>query len=799
MAFESKADRLFFGGSAGGGKPLPLSTPVPTPGGWATIGTLQVGDEVFDEQGSVAHVTGLSDIETPVTYEFTFDDRTTIRSGATHRWLTFTDKERLRLLKSTPEWQAARRAKRPSRATGNRGWYVTEVLTERNKKLSKTPEPPPTGKIRTTQEIVDTLKVRNGSRTNHAIPLAKALVLPEADLSDPYKAGRAVSRAKLYYRENQTISLDYMRGSYDQRLALLQGILDPGAYVNRAGSVEFETTNKRLATQVVELVVSLGIKTGITEAPVVVDGVYYGERWRLKFTTTVPVFRDTEKLAKLPTETRQTQQFRYIVDAQLVEPEPMRCISVDSPSRLYLAGTQMVPTHNSDLLLGAALTSHTRSIIFRRESKQLGRLVSRLLTIYGSRGGYSSHPEHRLALPNDRLIRFGGVQHPGDEESFQGQDHDYYGFDELTQFLESQFRYLITWNRTTKAKQRCRVIATGNPPTSPEGEWVIQYWAPWLESTHPNPAMPGELRWFISDENGEDQEVEDSKPIRVPWDDDPIIPLSRTFIASSVEDNPFLMAAGYKAQLQGLPEPLRSQMLRGDFTSGRDDNAWQVIPSAWVEAAQERWTPDRPKMPMSALGVDVAQGGVDHSVLVARYGDWFSEPIGIPGRETPDSPTMAGHVVAALRDGAPAHIDADGVGGEVYGHLNGQNANVVAMYGNKESFARALDNKMGFFNTRSERHWRMREALDPSKGSRLALPKHPRIKADLCAPRWSLQGRGKIKVEAKEDIIKRIGRSPDYGDAIILAMVPGNENGETRRKPGTVTVEGVGGYDPLSY
>jgi hypothetical protein len=114
--------------------------------------------------------------------------------------------------------------------------------------------------------------------------------------------------------------------------------------------------------------------------------------------------------------------------------------------------------------------------------------------------------------------------------------------------------------------------------------------------------LPGELRWFISDENGKDQEVESSEPIKVTWDDELIVPLSRTFIASSVEDNPFLMAAGYRAQLQNLPEPLRSQMLRGDFKKGRNDHEWQVIPSAWVEMAQERWTNEKPKMPMSALG-----------------------------------------------------------------------------------------------------------------------------------------------------------------------------------------------------
>lgn len=509
-------------------------------------------------------------------------------------------------------------------------------------------------------------------------------------------------------------------------------------------------------------------------------------RRRLEWTLVIPLFLQ-------PDNERLIDSIEYEQDGEAV------CIAIGHPDGLFVVGEGCVVTHNSDLLLGTALTAHTRSIIFRRESRMLGRMVSRLLSIHGSRAGYSGHPEHRLVLPDNRLIRFGGVQHLGDEEAFQGQDHDLYGFDEVTQFLEQQFRYLITWNRTTKPGQRCRVIATGNPPTTPEGEWVVDYWGPWLNDQYPNPAMPGELRWFTSDEHGRDIEVDGPGPHKVPWSDEPIMALSRTFIPSSVEDNPFLMAAGYKAQLQALPEPLRSQMLRGDFKRGRDDHAWQVIPSAWVEMAQDRWTDDRPKVPMSALGVDVAQGGRDETVLQARYADWFAEPKAFPGQSTPDSPTTAGLVISALRDGAPAHIDAVGVGGEVYGHLNGQGAHVVPMYGGKPSMARALDNKIGFVNKRAEWYWRMREALDPSNGRAIALPKHPRIKSDLCAPRWSLQ-RGGIKVEIKEEIVKRLGRSPDYGDALVYANVPGNEAGEVkRRQRGTVIVEGIGGFDPLRY
>lgn len=419
----------------------------------------------------------------------------------------------------------------------------------------------------------------------------------------------------------------------------------------------------------------------------------------------------------------------------------------------------------TDLIVGLALTQHRRSIVFRREHKQLSGLVERVMQVRRTRDGYNGQ-ENRWNLPDGRLIRLGGMQHPGDEQAYQGQPFDLMAFDELTQFQEQQFRYVLTWNRSTDPTQRCRVVGATNPPTTAEGEWVIRFWAPWLDDQHPNPALPGELRWFVSTEDG-DREVEGPDPVLI--DGEEITPRSRTFIPSSVEDNPFLMSTGYKATLQSLPEPLRSQMLRGDFTAGREDDPWQVIPTGWVRAAQDRWKPEKPKLPMSSLGVDVAMGGGDNTVLLARYGDWFAEPFVKSGRETPDSGTTAGLVVAMVRDGAAACIDVVGPGGEVYGHLNGQGMNVVALNGAKPSTERSVDGKLGFVNLRAQLYWRMREALDPMAEYPLALPPSASLRADLCAARWKMTPRG-IQVEAKPDIIKRLGRSPDYGDAAVYAL-----------------------------
>lgn len=416
----------------------------------------------------------------------------------------------------------------------------------------------------------------------------------------------------------------------------------------------------------------------------------------------------------------------------------------------------------TDLGIGLALTAHRRAIIYRREAKQLYAIIDRMMEVLGSRVGFNSTTG--IWRLKDKQVELGGVKDPGDERAYQGRAHDLKVFDEISHFEERQFRFLCGWLRTTEQGMRTRILCTGNPPTDAEGEWVIRYFAPWLDPAHPEPAKPGELRWFAMID-GEEREV---GPAPFEHDGDLITPQSRSFIPSRVEDNPFLMQTGYKAMLQALPEPLRSQMLKGDFGAGQEDDPWQLIPTAWVKAAQERWRPQREGR-MSALGMDIARGGRDQTVLVPRYGAWFGELQRFPGSSTPDGPSAAALAVGAARDGAPIQLDVIGVGGSVYDHLKGNNIRCVAMHGSERSGAYDRSGKLGFVNKRAEWWWKLREALDPDYGSQIALPSDNKLRADLCAPRWKITARG-VQVESKEDVIKRLGRSPDCGDAVVYAL-----------------------------
>src|SRR5579884_2803853 len=74
-AIHSKAQMLLYGGASGGGKRLDIETPIPTPTGWTDMGSLQVGDPVFDESGNVAEVTFASPIRVATeSYRVIFDD-----------------------------------------------------------------------------------------------------------------------------------------------------------------------------------------------------------------------------------------------------------------------------------------------------------------------------------------------------------------------------------------------------------------------------------------------------------------------------------------------------------------------------------------------------------------------------------------------------------------------------------------------------------------------------------------------------------------------------------------------------
>lgn len=447
----------------------------------------------------------------------------------------------------------------------------------------------------------------------------------------------------------------------------------------------------------------------------------------------------------------------------------------------------------TDLAIGKALTKHKVTAMFRRVGTELTAIEDRLRAIIGNDKGYNGQKRiWRQPVEGVQQIEFGSVPNAGDETNYQGRPKDLLVIDEAANFLESQVRFLMGWVRTTTPGQLCQTLMCFNPPTSAEGRWIVEFFAPWIDPGYAGVrAAPGELRYFAMIK-GKELEVPDARPFVIDRNDtaldakncvrlyefdrkqykpdDIIQPQSRTFIPARISDNPYLLGTGYMATLQAMPEPLRSQMLYGDFAAGMKDDPWQVIPTAWVEAAMKRWSPKLPKPEMTSIGCDVARGGDDNTIISRRHGEWFDELLAYPGKQTPDGPSVAGLVMANMRDNAPIQIDVIGVGASPYDFLKSSNQQVMGVNVSEASRATDRSGRLTFSNLRSELWWRAREALDPANNRAIALPPDARLLKDLCTPKWHLQSM-KIYVQSREEIIKEIQRSPDYASAVILALI----------------------------
>lgn len=379
------------GGAPGAGKMLCLQTPLATPSGWTTMGAIRRGDTLFDECGNPCRVLQVHAIvHSRRSYAVTFSDGETLIADAEHLWRTSTKRERTAAYRRTDEARARRRAKRSAQ-----GWYDSSLAVWREPKISVT------GSVRTTREIADSLHV--GAHVNHSIERTAPLKCPRVILPvPPYTLGvwlgdgstgvgaytgldpevaehvRAEGyavRERNYGQRASTWSVyglaahlrtagvlyekhipaEYLRASIAQRLELLRGLMDTDGECGRNGQCGFSTTNVGIRDGFYELLTSLGIKANFVERRTRCAGKDYGPHWRFTFSAAMVVFYITRKARRQITPKRGVDGRRYITRIQRVRSVPMRCISVDSPSKLYLAGRGMVPTHNTTLLLQLAV------------------------------------------------------------------------------------------------------------------------------------------------------------------------------------------------------------------------------------------------------------------------------------------------------------------------------------------------------------------------------------------------------------------------------------------------------------
>lgn len=429
--------------------------------------------------------------------------------------------------------------------------------------------------------------------------------------------------------------------------------------------------------------------------------------------------------------------------------------------------------------LGLGLTKHRKTLYLRRQATQLQDVSLRAQELLrpGDRWRSSGHGG-LLTTHDGRTIEFGGCDNEADKQKYKGRAHDLKFWDEVVDFPESVYTFVNGWNRTTLLSQRCRVVCASNPPTTPEGEWVNRRWGAWLDPKAANRAGPGELRWYTTIGDKE-EEFPGASPVTSGTRT--YHPRSRTFIPGDMLD--LLLQTGYENTLATLPEPLRSIYLNGDFGAAKQDHRWQLIPTRWVELAMERWAERyKSRGPLVMVGQDVAMEGADWCVTAPRYGERQPEKGAVIGRltrkrgkETREGKDVVAMVLAAGGgvEGVTTNVDAIGIGKTAVdsAKLMGVKGFQPVIVSNVANWRDPRIPQMKFLNVRAAMMWRVRSLLDPERGTAdtlLALPPDPELKADLTAAHYGTSPGG-IKVESKDDIQKRIGRSTDAGDAVALS------------------------------
>jgi hypothetical protein len=448
---------------------------------------------------------------------------------------------------------------------------------------------------------------------------------------------------------------------------------------------------------------------------------------------------------------------------ELPAPFPKQQLVIDSlADQILFGGT--AGCAKSYTLLFLALAYHQRSIIFRTEYKQMRQMIDDSRELIGINGRLNEQLFVWRDLPGGRVLEFGAVKLPGDEKKFKGRAHDLKGFDELTEFLENHFRFLIGWNRTNIPGQRCRVVATTNPPIDDSGEWVIKYWAPWLDSQYERKAQSGELRYFITEDN-KDIEVESAKKIKVKGRE--IYPHSRTFISATLKDNPVYLATGYDKVLSRLPEVLRRAYLDGDFDIPRVSGYRKVFRRDWIRASNARWK-NKVAQGVTHVGVDVARGGLDKTVFAPLRGDSFGELLQYDAHETKDGQSVAQLALNKDFDEAEAFlVDVIGVGSSAFDFMKEVRPALGINFAEASTYTDRRTHKLKMINLRAEAHWRLMEDLEDNL---VDLPPDQELENELCEIEWELTSRG-VKIEDKDKIRARLGRSPNKADAVLLAWL----------------------------
>jgi len=663
VALALPAKEMLFGGAAGGGKALALDTPIRTPLGWTTMSDLPIGALVYDENGEPCKVVWKSEVqEGRPCYRVQFSDGSEIVADQDHKWSVGLagSRNQSQHIKTTGEMfrtmETAKRVKfyidvaRPLFQFKEEypidpyimGYWLGDGDTRRGYVTIGDSD----------FESVSALFEACGETLTKLAPMHyKVEGLTKRLISLGIVGPQAVDGVKMTPRPKRIPRQYIEEGNIEQRLALLQGLVDSDGFVD--SDIELTTVSAELAKDYLELILSLGIKATIREGVATLNGRIIGPKYRIKFVTDMESARLPRKLARQKVDGfRGTHNKRYITAIIATESVPVQCIGVDSPSHLYLAGRELIPTHNSDFLLMAALryvdVPGYSAILFRRTYKQLiesGAILDRFKSWMAGKNVKKEERGMTWVFPSGAKIRFGHIHREADKYNYQGAEFQFIGFDEATMFEPDIYTWAFSrLRKPTVSCNYCSLPLTGakngfihlasqkeacNTPMPDER--VLNQYSPAerdgmtvfdLPLQVIATANPGGL----SHEFFKERFVDPADP-DLHDEEEMAARKQRAYIPSTIRDNPSLNQEEYMATLQNLSMVDRERYLNGDWEILEEGNLFKASDFQYVERGP---SPDDVKSRVRFW--DFAASDGQHSdwtagalCSITKDGRWFIE------------------------------------------------------------------------------------------------------------------------------------------------------------------------------
>lgn len=368
------------------GKALDLKTLIPTPDGFKFMEDIHVGDYVFDRLGNPTKVIYESPIyENHDCYKVEFQNGDYIIADAEHNWSVYSrifnrNSHNTKVMTTKEMYDYGIYKTRKDGKGKEYNWRVPRSSAVNYPKKDLLIEPYVLGLWLSDgyskgPTFTSTLKYDDYKIYDDVVPFYGNYKIREdkrkdtnidilfgwnrTEKIDNYHTTSLLGKQliELDLINNKHIPKEYIYGSVEQRLALLQGLMDTDGTVSNYGQCEIQQKNYLLSQQIVELIRSLGYIVKYTTKVAKYNGKDCGKVYRITFYAdkSFAPFRMKRKYERLPDKLNVRSQYNTITSITPCLSVPVKCIQVDNDEHLYLAGRCFTVTHNTSFASALAL------------------------------------------------------------------------------------------------------------------------------------------------------------------------------------------------------------------------------------------------------------------------------------------------------------------------------------------------------------------------------------------------------------------------------------------------------------